>query len=277
MKAKKIIIILSIILVILITVIGVGVSAMISRSWSEFLSENRDMKAGSLMKNFDKQYNLDVSELTAYDYNKFIFHIVARNTDVEVLSSSRAIYIQQFNAIMPIERINKIDDDHIFVVYNLNRDDQNALVYVVFERIIQEFTEQDDAEAAGVEEVGEYELWEKTGEFYFVTKELSSADFENVQVGDSAETVNAIDAAVSFDAEYVFTYKDSIFVNFISYRVLTDGVMIIEFEAAPDEGTGTAPLLSDYTVKSKTFYPYGSEMPENVSSFVHANLIDFAE
>lgn len=104
----------------------------------------------------------------------------------------------------------------------------------------------------------------KNGELYFVSQTLSSSDFETIHAGDSASAVYATDAAVSFDADYALA--DESHYQFTAYRMLTDGIMVMKFEAPiPPEAQGR-PALSDYTVSEKTFYPYQSEsVPQEIA------------
>ena len=143
--------------------------------------------------------------------------------------------------------------------------------YVIFERTIACFTKED-----GVDKTGTYERWSKTGELYFVTQSLSSANFDNVKIGDSASSVCAIDSAVSFDADYAGIDAAQMKYNFTSYRILSDGIMIIKFEGPMYQENSEKPLLSAYTVSEKAFYPYNSdEVPEEIATVIHSpNLLN---
>ncbi len=72
-----------------------------------------------------------------------------------------------------------------------------------------------------------------------------------------------IDPAIEFDGHY-FVFSTSLEHRIVTaYRVLTDGILILEFQK--DRGnSSTGP--SSYTVTQKTFYPYsGTESPEDAS------------
>lgn len=57
---------------------------------------------------------------------------------------------------------------------------------------------------------------------------------------------------------------------------MSDGIMIIEFEAPMNQETGENPLLSAYTVSGKALYPYNSdEVPEEIATVIHSpNLLN---
>ena len=72
-----------------------------------------------------------------------------------------------------------------------------------------------------------------------------------------------IDPAIEFDSQY-FAFSLSFEYRIVTaYRVLTDGILILEFrEYRGNSSTGP----SSYTVTQKNFYPYsGTETPEYVS------------
>ena len=271
MKKKKMIMITTAVIA-MIFVVGIGVTAMVSKNWSEKISENFGWnEKNSFMADFEAQNNKSTGQLTAYDYNTFRFLFGLRNF-VLPNASSQIYILEHFNESFPIELIKKIDSDHICVVYKLSRENgENVLAYVIFERTIAYFTKED-----GVDKKGTYERWSKTGELYFVTQSLSSADFDNVKIGDSASSVCAIDSAVSFDADYAAIDAAQMKYNFTSYRILSDGIMIIEFEGPMYQENSEKPLLSAYTVSEKAFYPYHSdEVPEEIATVIHSpNLLN---
>ena len=120
--------------------------------------------------------------------------------------------------------------------------------------------------------------WYWIGEFYFVSKPLSSFDFASVEVGDSASKVAEIDPSLPMDARNlpfsVFSgtlEKDSDY--FTSYKLLKDGVLILDFKAPKRDGESSADF-EGFTLIRKTFYSYyGVERLFNVSVLGYPNLL----
>lgn len=252
------------------------------KSWSERIDEYSYWnKAGTLKKDLTRHSNASAEELTVYDNRMFSLVFAARNVIVDASSISNTL--DGYNAYFPIESIKSIDDDTVCVVYRLETEDQKTtLAYVVFQREIKYFTKKD-----GVDKAGKYEHWERKGEIYFVSEKLDESAFSDVSIGDSFFSVAEIDNGVYFDADYdcfgffVTGYPYSI----TSYRILTDGIMIIRFAPVdqkpvqkpelsediviemPDVSEDTVmPELSEYVVIEKTFYSFGSdEFPADIS------------
>ena len=278
MRMKKVLII-SISAILLTAIIGTGVYAMVSdkirreapkKSWSKKLSEmpNGWIKINSLMRDFEQQYNKSEDELTSrYDYMSFLLHYGSRHK-VETSWNSRLYCLQDFNEVCPIELIKKIDREHICVVYKISHNEVgDVLAYVVFERQTAFLTKKD-----GVESAGFYEKWEKTGEFYLLTEKLSSADFENIEVGDPALDVSNIEPAILAEF-HLFTFgygHDDSKIYIETYRLLTDGIMHILFEAPKNAENGGLSPFSEFTVYSKTFYPYNSEAIPQIKTMINA-------
>ena len=79
MKKKKIIMITTAVIA-MIFVVGIGVTAMVSKNWSEKISENFGWnEKNSFMADFEAQNNKSTGQLTAYDYNTFRFLFGLRN------------------------------------------------------------------------------------------------------------------------------------------------------------------------------------------------------
>ena len=283
MRIKKILII-SISAILLTAIIGTGAYAMISdktekeapkKSWGEKLSEIPDVwiKKNSLMKAFDQTYNKSEDELTSYDFSSFGMQYGYRGRVCSAYSS-HMYWLQQFNDQYPIELIKKIDNDHICVVYKFSYVHpttgeiyfENVLTYVVFERETKFLTKKDNVESAGF-----YEKWEKTGEVYFLTKKLSSSDFKNVKVGDDISSVAAIESAIAADIRFV-EFDDS-YAYMRSYRLLSDGIMVIEYKATYTKNDGYT-SINQYILSSKTFYPYNSDdFPDEIKAVINASDI----
>ena len=233
-----------------------------TKSWSERFREIGDIwnDPGSFVGSYGEQYNVPIETLTVYSYSEFWTRYDPSST---ISITPQLIYLQEFNSVFPIERVKMIDENTVVVVYKLEMDYEAldreiALAYVVFKRKVAELTEEH-----GLDKVGSYESWKKNGEIYFVSKNLSKAAFSNVKVGDSLPSVIAVDPAVLFDGDKA--HRTESIISFTTYRILSDGMMLIEFEA-PLNSSGHSPGLSDYKVTKKTFYPYGeASSPEGVS------------
>ena len=246
--------------VLMLSLLAIGGIANSYKSWSEKLSGHYPwLENGSLMNDFEQQYNLSKSELSVYDYMYFDASLGGRY--IKTSGSIELHTLQAFNDSYPIELIKRIDNEHICVVYNVERNDlQEVFVYVVFEKKTTYFTEED-----GVEQAGTYEIWEKNGEFYYLTKELAYDDFADIGIGDSAVKVNDIDCAVSFETRYMKLIPGNKR-YFTSYRLLKDGIMEIEFEAPITEVTTDYTSLDDFKITSIVFYPFGDDtMPDKIS------------
>lgn len=259
---KKRMVIVICIFAVMLFLGGLGVTAKMLMKWSDTDIFNYWRDNGSLMNSFEDYNNLSLEEMTAYDYDRFMFVLGSRF--IRTNASSEIYSLGQFNKSFPIERVEKIDSEHILVVYKLKRENaEEVFTYVVFEKEVNYFKKED-----GVDADGEYELWKKNGEFYFFTDNtLSSMDFAHINVGDSAATVAEIDPAVLFEYnECGYVDPSAATAYYQSYRVLTDGIMVIEFEAKMLEGQIRWPDHAEFYVASVLFYPFdGDDFPAKVS------------
>lgn len=270
MKTKKIFVVLSL-FVLLLGLATMGVSAMATKLWNQTINKSQHgwYEKGSITQKFDNQYNLQLDELTQYDYKAFAYAHGGRHVIDEF--SSNLYTLHHFNGSFPVELIKTIDSDNLCVVYKLEKDNKEIFSYVLFKRRVSEFSGED---GSGL--IGSYEIWEKTGEVYFVSKILSSADFADVAIGDVASEVNKIDTAVSFDEDFGGYYRISKgikHIGFISYRLLLDGIMLIEFEAEVDQVTNEIPSFEEFKVVSKTFYSYDDYSNSDYPSVIHSSDI----
>lgn len=271
MKINKVILVTAI-CIALCLILGMGVSAVVLKTWNEKLSEDKQAwhEADSLMQDFQNQFSADIDELMPYDYENFMFYHGPRNCIIN--ASSQLNTLQQFNEVFPVQLVKAIDQDNICVIYKLEKEDcGTTLAYVLFKRHVEYFTKDD-----GVDVSGNYEMWKKTGELYFVSEEMTQNDFSTVNVGDSILSVIDIDGSVVFDANLhsVEILQHPLYVGKTSYRLLSDGVMVIKFEAPVDPETNLVPELSSFVVAEKTFYPYdGDSSPAGVSLALVSSLL----
>ena len=222
------------------------------QSWSEKIEEMRgEQKAGSLIKSFGKQYNVDEAELTAYDFAKFHRRHLHR-IHANLALSSQLHSLRNYNRSFPIESMILLDQDTLCVIYKLALEDgEQTIAYVVFKRAVYE--KNDDL----------CEWWHKNGELYFISEQLQYTDYQSIDVGDSMVSAIEIDPAIEFDMHYVTFPLSLDYKKVTAYRVLTDGILILEFK---DDGCTSSTDPSAFTVTQKTFYPYsGTESPEGVS------------
>ena len=208
------------------------------------------LQAGAFTRSFGEQYNLDADELTAYDFMRFRTQHRYRNFVVEGMSN-QSYTLSQYNAAFPIESMILLDQNTVCAIYKLALEDgEQTIAYVVFKREVFETNGE------------RYERWSKNGELYFISEQLGYADYQNIEVGDSMASAIEIDSDISFDLWFYSLSSTTINTNVTAYRVLTDGILILEFE-------GERPSIVDpssYTVTQKTFYPYsGKKAPEYVS------------
>ena len=217
---------------------------------------------------FKQAYTTDIDELSVYDYEKFYRSGISVRHTVMKESSSALISLYNYNKVFPVELVKPIDADRIFVVYKLERDDMlQTLVYMVFKRTNYDFTD-----SSNIDNENYLKLWETTGEFYFVANKNSISAYSDIDIGTSALEVEKIDSSVSFDCKYIKLPTTS--VCFTSYRILTDGILLIEFEAPIDNETNEIPSFTEFIVKTKTFYPYVENVsPNNITIMGYSNLI----
>ena len=178
----------------------------------------------------------------------------------------------------------KIDDEHRLAIFKY---DDGVYYYEMFTSIPpqkQSMTFINSVDGKMVQETYEFEipegfdttgLWYTTTEGYYVSASLKSSDFDSIKIGDTLNTVCAIDPLVKRDidrrdlpaeksSEVVDKGKivDSSHYTFTAYRLLEDGVLKIQFtyyyEQYEDGSSNWDTLtMSDYTVSSIEFFPYG--------------------
>ncbi len=254
--------------------LGIGVAALTTHRWSDyFLDKSKGWnKKGTLVSEFELNKNVPLEELTVYDSFKFIFYYGARNMIVN--AGSDLFTLGQFNSVFPIEHIKFIDNDTICVIYKLENEIKAiTYAYVLFGRKVEYIIPSEKSNIN--REEGWYECWEKTGEIYFVSNVLAEKDYSKVTTGELVSKLAEIDSGVLFEDRFV-VHGNNDNPSFLSYRLLTDGIMVIYAES-PDgyDASEHLPELSEYTIVSKTFYPFGSiEYPEEISLPKLENLLE---
>lgn len=259
---KKIIAIICLALMLLASVSGC--SAQLD-SWSQILGDETDYKSGYLIESSKGAINTPKEELASINAADFLIknEMMLGRFKNEFYASSGFISLGDLHKNFPVEHIIVLDESHVCAVYKQDLkahtfidEERCAYIYVVLERSELE---------SGREQ------WYNTVEYYYVgEKLLSSKDFANVKIGDSAEKVSAIDHSVLYDrvpdnVGGAFTDK------FTSYRLLTDGIMVIKFDGETGEHSFD---LSGFTVSNVSFYPYGStDAPEELTLINFPDII----
>lgn len=201
-----------------------------------------------------------LSELTKYRYETYNIHTMPRNI---VANSSLHLWsLDAHNSMFPVQRIEPLGNDHLCVIYLFETDDGlSTYVYVIFDRTAYTSAEKP------------YQGWAYDSEFYFVSRKLSSADFSSIAVGDSAVKVSAIDPSLSLEMPNCMVISKTAYIANV-YKLLTDGLLIMNLEAPRIEGETSSSDLAAYTVSAMTFYPHDSEdVPHNVSVLGYPGLL----
>ncbi len=256
MSKRLLVSIIAIVVVVILVTTSLGIYTT-QRNYK--LTDNVWARIGTVKK-VARNTDTSVDDLTVYNYEDFIMSLRYRY-DINPNMSSETYFLQHYNKSFPIEKMKLIDENTLAVVYKLSDNDgEQALLSLIFEREIEYFSKGD-----GVDASGKYECWTKTGEFYFVTEQLSFDDLKNVKIGDSFDEVKKLDAAVSFDRSYMLYKLDTKpKAMFTSYRMLSDGIAVIEFEGTFDENHSPDDI-SGFSVSSIDFYSYDEDMPEYVT------------
>ena len=265
----------------------VGAWAIAKRTWKDSFAEMESSKLswashipGTLLAQLELTENTAFESMTAYDYEFFSRWSLQHGRNG--FASSANPFLMGYHSKYPIERIEALDDSHVCVVYKLEDDQKNIVyAYVVFESLIEEndishrkpaSTSSNSAgkvtTAPSTENKPEIiveETWMYLGEFYYVSASLSYSDFASVKIGDSYEKFAAIDPAVQYD--YNDPWNSDIYddnsAGFVSYRLLKDGLLIVEFEdespTYTEQNVYQPSAANEHTVKSMEFYPFGAK------------------
>lgn len=250
--------VLGICIIIILCITVIGVWSQMDNSWNHSFQEMENSKIGwasyshgTLLKTLDHTENADFNKLAIYDYEA-LSQRIAR--DSLIYASSTAPFITQYQEDYPIQRIEAVDNSHVCVEYKIADDNGDIVyLYVLFEQIVEE-------------QINEHyetvlkETWRVMQEWYYVSKPLTYADFLSIQIGDDYEAFEAIDPAVKYD--YLREPRAPI-CGFISYRLLEDGILIVEFEdtdvTVNEENVYIPSDVKQHRVKSMQFYPWGDE------------------
>lgn len=265
----------------------IGAWAIAKRTWSDSFDEMKSKQLhwashipGTLLAQLEFTENTAFESLTVYDYEVFSTQRLQKDRIAGAGSSNP--FLMGYHSEYPIERIEALDDSHVCVVYKLEDNQKNVVyAYVVFESLIEENTVSNLQPAStssnsaskvttapsteNQPETIVEEIWMFRGEFYYVSASLAYSDFASVKIGDSYGKFAAIDPAVQYDYDDEWNsqiYNDNS-AGFVSYRLLKDGLLIVEFEdespTYTDQNVYQPSAANKHTIKSMQFYPFGAK------------------
>ncbi len=246
-KTKKGILIISLIMALCLILCYIIYYFNAPKKWSDFFG-NEKLKSLGVIQNIDHIKNCNINDLSVYnidDFHDMIYENPYYKSIPERSSETSSLVL--INKKTPIEFIKKIDDFHIIIARKAIWCDKIILIYNVMEKYM-------------LPEIEKNEYWGRTGELYIVSYEKSSYDFKDINVGDNLDKVLSIDYSVQFEMELCMRNLGKL----RSYRVLSDGIMIIECDVESE------------TVILKKFLPYGYECDdEYITILNYQNCIEY--
>ena len=138
------------------------------------------------------------------------------------LEQSNVRILQEVNAFYPIQYLHRRDKNNVYAVYKTK---EGGMYYMFFWNANGELPwDQDD------DKIGYYDLIRSA----YMTKSLSYADFDGIQVGDPISKVKALEPAVDCLEEVNSIVDDG--KRFLSStHILTDGLLNLSYEAPEGE------------------------------------------
>ncbi len=250
MRKKKIIILIS----TLVLLLCVGVLMLFLGAPEE---EKYDDTVGKkiTMPNCACEFpiNVELKNLTEYEFKKLYFYYNKRHSWVETSASAYFFRYQEWNSILPVEHVKKIDDETFCVVYKFKeKDNEPVLGYVFFQQ--QTFNKIANKPIENPEN-----WWRIDGEMYFVGDILSERKYRKLDVGDTLLDAIRIDPSITYDTMFNNVRNGNFAI--IIPKILKEGVIIITAEWCNEEEypITTSLDLSSMVITSKEFYPYGCE------------------
>ena len=198
--------------------------------------------------------DLTVVSVGSNGIDNYLFQEVFDRSEIPAIS--RRSGILSYTEYIPLEYVAFVNDACVYAVHKLNIEGTIVYRYTILKKVVYEGREnwrenEIQNHHTGKVQIGNGEPKEKQFNFnetYNVIKKLSSNDFVAIQKGNTAQSVCDVDPIVQYDLADLIGLR--------SYHLLTDGLLLIEYER-----TGEGYELEDYTVTSKTFYPYGTDDP----------------
>lgn len=227
--------------------------------WTDYFTahEEETLSFDGISEAADEYVNIPMAELTAYSYDEYCRFVGPRHNSGHISIVAPIQMINTYHEHCPVESVYMLDDDRVcFVSKVAKANGEWAYAYTVFPC------------AENIEYVSK--------EHYFITKALSHEDFSHIEVGDSLTEAYSVDPAVAFDIRPYENISSAsshthMYLDYYSVRLLTDGVLIIQFNCdVPGqlEGDPEALLPSSYKISDITFYEYGStDVPEDKYAF----------
>lgn len=254
----------------------VGVILIVALSLALFASGINNDDNKNISGKTAVPYDSIMDKLTAYPYASFMGVIIKNplfydySQHMLMASSSKLLYLSNFNQRFPIEKVNTINDDVKCVEYKLDKDGDLKHAYVFFEKDIY------------------------YGEMYFAYPDLSSEFFSDLSSGSTISikgenpfTIEPAHCAFLANSPFSPDFDSSDFTGFSENGestefeevwqeetlLLKDGIMVIDFYY-------DSKYDSEITIKDLTFIKYGekSEFPYNTSLLISNGFVpDFAK
>ncbi len=204
------------------------------------ISKETNWKIGRMEEILDKNLNMPLENLPIYSFSQLNRYVGNRFVHLNLNSIGNDLFWFHTSAGQRADNIQKIDNEHLAVVYQVAEEDiAPAYMAVVFER---KTIPEDN-----------YEYWEKTGEAYFFDKLHCFDEYSTVVVGDKVETLYTLDPSLQYDVlrsePSVYDMKSGTDVRFdlptrMIYKILSDGVLTVEYRE--DSGQITDIAFSPY-------------------------------
>ena len=198
----------------------------------------------------------DIEPLEGYRYYGFStpFSGYQAPNQYPGLDATMSEYYKEYR----IQHITLLDENHVCVIYKILCDNQEKYMYRVFEKKVHP---GDPDKYNNCEQ----EYWYTTFENYYLTKTLKHSDFSDFKVGDSLETLNAIEPACWIDDVWSYGMEDDEGALYISFPLLLeDGALHLTFrcenykDVAKQENIKSLFLATDIQ-----FYPNGTDAEIN--------------
>ena len=210
-----------------------------------------DYSIGWLEQTIPLYKNPGLEEIEVLEKTKYWYFGIPFDKQRQVPITSLGITTQDVNKIFRIQHITMLDENHVCVIYKVVRDNQTKYVYRVFERVLHEDEN--------------IEIWYTTYEGYYLTKSLKYSSFSNFKIGDSLETLNAIEPACWIDDVWSYGGEDDENALYISFPLLLeDGVLHLTFRCENyQEVAKQDDIKSLFLATDIQFYPNGTDAEIN--------------
>ena len=200
-------------------------SIEIKSTWAEQCETANEWELGTMEKALTTIENTPLEDLSPVHCSLFTICLQGQGITDPAPLSSLLLYLAHLNSTAPIERIEKIDNDQVFVVYKVFNEEKEAYLRILLKKRCVKYENLEK----------EVERWDVCGSYFIDSnKDLSYGDFSKIKIGDSASEVAAIDDTLYFDSDITETIYDDQRV-FSSRKLLNDGVLIITYSCPNTE------------------------------------------